>query len=97
MRSLRQQARFAGLLYILMCVTGLPGLLFIPNAMIVNGDAMATADHLRASPTLLRWGIASELFHQVVFAYLGLALYDLFRSVNRSAATQLVMLVERSL
>ena|SRR5438105_5927669 len=96
MRSLRQQARFAGLLYILMCVTGLPGLLFIPNAMIVNGEAMATADHLRASPTLLRWGIASELFHQVVFAYLGLALYDLFRSVNRSAAIQLVMLVALS-
>jgi uncharacterized protein DUF4386 len=96
MRSIRQQARFAGLLYILMCVTGLPGLLLIPNALIVNGDAVATANHLRASSTLFRLGIASELFHQVVFAYLGLALYDLFRSVNRSAATQLVLLVALS-
>src|SRR5947207_5066644 len=96
MRSTRQQARFAGVLYILMCVTGLPGLLFIPNALIVYGDAVATADHLRAAPTLLRLGIASELFHQVVFAYLALALYDLFRSVNRGAATQLVLLVALS-
>src|SRR3989449_2730359 len=96
MRSTRQQARFAGLLYILMCITGLPGLLLIPNALIVNGDPVATANHLRAAPTLLRLGIASELFHQVVFAYLGLALYDLFRSVNRSAATQLVLLVAMS-
>src|SRR5882672_7716267 len=96
MRSTRQQARFAGLLYIMMCVTGLPGLLFIPNALIVNGDAVATANHLRDSPNLLRLGIASELFHQVVFAYLALALYDLFRSVNRSAAIQLVLLVALS-
>ena len=96
MRSTRQQARFAGLLYIFMCVTGLPGLLFIPKALIVNGDAVATANHLRASGTLYRLGIASELFHQVVFAYLALALYDLFRPVNRSAATQLLLLVAMS-
>jgi hypothetical protein len=96
MRSIRQQARFAGLLYMFMCVTGLPGLLFIPHALIVSGDAVATANHLRAAPTLLRWGIASELFHQVVFAYLALALYDLFRSVNRNAATQLLLLVAMS-
>ena len=96
MRSTRQQARFAGLLYILMCVTGLPGLLLIPKVLIVHGDAVATANHLRTSSTLFRLGIASELFHQVVFAYLALALYDLFRSVNRSAATQLVLLVAMS-
>src|SRR5438093_8302693 len=96
MRSTRQQARFAGMLFIMMCVTGLPGLLFLPHALIVNGNAVSTANHLRASPTLFRLGIASELFHQVVFAYLGLALYDLFRSVNRSAAIQLVMLVALS-
>ena len=96
MRSIRQQARFAGLLYILMCLTGVPGLLLIPNALIVDGDAVATANHLRASSTLFRWGIASELFHQVVFVFLALALYDLFRSVNRRAAAQLVLLVALS-
>ena len=96
MRSTRQQARFAGWLYIFMCVTGLPGLLLIPKALIVNGDAVATANHLRASTTLFRLGIASELFHQVVFAYLALALYDLFRSVNRNAAIQMLLLVAMS-
>src|SRR5262245_20484257 len=96
MRSIRQQARFAGLLYMFMLVTGLPGLLLIPHKLIVDGDSLATADHLRAAPNLLRWGIASELFHQVVFAYLALALYDLFRDVSRSAARQLVLLVAMS-
>ena len=96
MRTTRQQARYAGFLYIFMCVTGLPGLLFIPHALIVNGDALATANHLRAAPTLLRWGIASELFHQVVFAYLALALYRLFRPVDRDHAMQMLLLVVMS-
>lgn len=96
MRSTRQQARYAGLLYMFMCVTGLPGLLLIPKALIVDGNAVATADRLRVSGTLFRWGIASELFHQVVYAYLALALYDLFRSTNRSLATRMVVLVVMS-
>lgn len=96
MRSTRQQARFAGLLYALMLVTGLPGLIFIPKVLFVYGDAAATAAHIRASEPLLRLGIASELCHQVVFLYLGLALYRLFESVNRSAAVQLVLLVAMS-
>jgi hypothetical protein len=96
MRSTRQQARLAGLLYLLMCVTGLPGLLLIPKALVVHGDAVATANHLRASESLFRWGIASELFHQVVFAFLALALYDLFRPINRRTATQMVLLVAMS-
>jgi len=95
-RTTREQARIAGLLYMFMCVTGLPGLLFIPHALIVQGDAAATANHLRASSTLFRWGIASELFHQVVFVYLALALYDLFRPVHKTAATQMVILVAMS-
>jgi hypothetical protein len=96
MRSTRQQARYAGLLYMFMFVTGVPGLLLVPNALIVSGDAATTAAHLRASENLFRWGIASELFHQVVYAYLALALYDLFRSTNRSLATRMVVLVAMS-
>lgn len=93
MHSTRQQARHAGLLYMFMLVTGLPGLMLIPKALIVEGDAAATADHLRASEGLFRWGIASELFHQVVYLYLVLALYDLFRNTNRGLAARMVVLV----
>lgn len=93
MRSTRQQARFAGLLYVFMVITGLPGLILIPRSLFVYGDAAATANHLRASETLMRLGIASELFHQVVFLFLAIALYRLFESVNRSAALQMLILV----
>src|SRR5262245_36036443 len=93
MRSTRQQVRNAGLLYAFMIVTGLPGLILIPGRLIVDGNAAATADHIRAAETLFRVGIASELFHQVVYLYLALALYRLFESVNRNLAAQMVMLV----
>lgn len=97
MRSARQQARFAGRLYLFMLVTGLPGLLLIPQRLIVEGNAATTADHLRAASTLFRLAIASELFHQVVFLYLALALYRLFEPVNRNVAVQLVTLVAISI
>jgi len=87
------QARRAGFLYLFMIVTGLPGLILIPARLIVSGDAAATAEHLRASETLFRLGIASELFHQVVFLYVALALYRLLAPVSKSLAMQMAALV----
>ena len=97
MRSTRQQARFAGFLYLFMCITGLPGLILIPARLTVRGDAAATAEGLRAHATLWRAAIASELFHQVVFLFLAFALFDLFERVNRRLAVQLVVLVAISI
>lgn len=92
MSSIKHQARVAGVLYLLIAVTAPIGLLYVPGQLIVSGDATATADNLRASEGLLRLGIASELFHQVVVIFLALALYRLFRPVNESLAKQVVIL-----
>src|SRR5262245_21988079 len=89
----RQQARFAGILYAVMIALAVPGLILIPVRVIVPGDAFATAEHLRAHATLTRIGIAGELCSQVLFLFLGLALYDLLEPVNRRAARAMVMLV----
>jgi hypothetical protein len=40
----------------------------------------------------MRWGLASEYFHQVVVIFLVLALYRLFKPVNEGLAKQLVIL-----
>lgn len=58
---------------------------------MVEGNAAATAGNLRASESLLRWGIASELLHQVIAVFVVLALYRLFESVSRSLAAQIVI------
>ncbi len=92
MNSTKEQARTAGWLYLLLGLSAPIGLEYVPSRLFVLGDATATADRIRASESLLRIGIASELFHQAVCVFLVLALYRLFRAVNETQARQLVIL-----
>ena len=92
MRTIKQQARVAGLIYFLLGVTAPIGLVYVPGKLIVPGDATATAERIRASESLFRIGIVSELFHQAVVIFLVLALYRLFVSVNKALARQVVIL-----
>jgi len=92
MESIRRQARTAGLLYLLMGIIAPIGLVVVPNALIVTGDAVATAERVRASLWLLRLGIASELAHQALGVFLVLLLYRLFKPVSELLAQQLLIL-----
>jgi len=91
-RTIKQQARFAGLLYMVVGVIAPIGLLFVPSKVIVSGDATATADRIRASESLFRLGIAGELIPQVVGIFVALALYHLFKGVSKTLALQLLIL-----
>lgn len=62
------------------------GLVYVPGKLIVFGNATATANNIRASEWLFRIGIASELIHQVIFLFVVLALYQLFKAVNETYA-----------
>jgi hypothetical protein len=90
--TLQQQARAAGLLYLLIGLVAPVGLLYVPAKLIVPENAVATADNLRAFESLLRIGIASELIHQGLAVFLVLALYRLFKAVDENLARQLVIL-----
>jgi len=92
MRSIRQQARVAGRLYLLLALSAPFGLLYVPATLIVRANATATADNLRVSPWLLHAGIASELFHQAVVIFVVMALYRLFKPVNETHAKLVVIL-----
>ena len=93
MRSDKKTARLAGFLYLLASITALPGLLYVPNKLFVRGDMAATANMLRASDPLLRLGIASELFSHVVFIFLALVLYRLFKAVSEKQAVLMATLI----
>jgi len=90
--STQHQARVAGVLYLVLALIAPIGLLYVPGKLIVPGNATATADNIRASEWLLRIGIASELIHQIIAVFLVLALYRLFKAVNETHATQMVIL-----
>ena len=92
MNSTKKRARSAGLLYFLLGIIAPVGLMVVPGKLIVRGDATATADRIRASESLLRIGVASELVSQVICVFLVLALYRLLKPVNKFHARQLVVL-----
>ncbi len=92
-KKLKKQARLAGLLYLLASIPAPFGLIYVPGTLIVPGDATATADHVRASETLLRLGIASELIGFIIFIFVVLALYRLFKAVNEKHALAMAILL----
>ncbi len=92
MNSAKKQARIAGLLYLIAGLFAPFGLIYVPGRLIVSGDAAATANHIRSSELLLRLGIGSELLHQVLFVFVVLALYQVFRAVDRKLARLIVIL-----
>jgi len=93
MNSIKKQARVAGILYLLASIIGCFGLIYVPKTLVVSGDATATASHIRASETLFRLGIASELFGFTMFIFVVLALYRLFKSVNERHALAMAILL----
>jgi len=93
MNSTKKQARVAGLLYLLASIIGFFCLAYVPGKLIVSGDATATADHVRASPNLLRFGIASELTSFIIFIFVVLALYRLFKAVSEKHAVAMAILL----
>jgi len=92
MESIQRRARTAGLLYLLMGIIAPIGLIIVPKALMVPGDAAATAEKVRASLWLLRLGIASDLVHQVLGIFLVLQLYRLFKPVSELLAQQMLIL-----
>ncbi len=60
---------------------------------MVMGDATATANKIRASELLFRFGIVAELISATLFVFMGLAMYDFLKGVNKKHALLMLTLV----
>ncbi len=87
---LKKKARVAGGWYLLLAITSTFGLVYVPSKLIVQGDTLATVQHIAASPLLFRLGILSNFIYLTVFVCLVLAFYDLFKRVDQKLALLLV-------
>lgn len=77
-------------------INGLPApfaLLYVPSVLIVRGDAAATANNVRDSETLLRLGMAVELFSATIVIFAMVAFYQLFKGVSQKYAIALMVLM----
>ena len=93
MSFIRNPGRCAGLLYILTSIVGVFAMAYVPSKIIVHGNAAATANNIAAHETLFRLGIASELVGQAGFIFVAIALYDLFKGVNKRLSSLMVTLI----
>jgi hypothetical protein len=86
-------AHRAGLLYVLSGSIAPFCYLYVPGALVVQGDALATADCVRASEGLLRAAAIGELTSATVLTFAILALYELFRTVDQKMSTLMAVLM----
>lgn len=88
--------RQAGVLYLIVVVTGIFSLAYVPSRIPLSGDASAVSGSILASLPLFRLGIAAFIVKQVAFLLLPLALYRLFEQTSRTMATLMVALAVAS-
>jgi hypothetical protein len=93
MHPLKKAARIAGAIYLSMVVTGPFSLIYVPNKLIVSGNAIATADNILAHETMFRLAILADLIGAVIFICLGIALYKLLSGVSRTWAGLMIAFV----
>lgn len=92
MTSLDRNARIAGILYIAASAVGVFRLVYIPNTLLVAGNATATATNIESHELLFRFGIVSSLIGAVLWLFVPLALYRLLHGVDETLAALMVIL-----
>jgi len=86
MHSPKNAGRLVGLLYLLVSIPGFFWLIYVPHKLIVRGDASLTATNIAAHETLFHAGLACDVLGEILFLWVVLALYDLFKNVSHRQA-----------
>lgn len=93
MDSTKSQARWAGLLYVLAGSIAPFAYLYVPDKLLVEGNALATADRVRALEGLLRAAIIGELYSATLLIFATLALYQLFKKVDQKTSILMAVMM----
>ncbi len=91
MTSINKTARTAGLVYLILVISGIFNLLYIPSKLIDWENASKTFENLTNSEILFRWGIVSGIIAFLAFMFLPLVLYKLLHKVNETYARLMVI------
>ncbi|MFZ2782858.1 MAG: DUF4386 domain-containing protein [Sediminibacterium sp.] len=92
MKTNKNTARAAGLIYLVVIITGMFSLAYVPQKLIDWNNGRVTLNNITASRFLFRLGIYSSAVCYVAFTFLPLVLYKFLRTVNESHARAMVLL-----
>jgi hypothetical protein len=84
--NLRQTARLAGVLYLVIIIAGIFAEFIIRQSLLVPGDAAQTAANIAADAGLFRVSIAADFIMILADVATGILFYVLLRPVNRTLA-----------
>lgn len=93
MNSIPATARTAGIIYLAMSILAIIGYFYLPTLYYVAGDAAATARKISGNMPLYRLDLVNSLLTQILFIFVVLTLYRLFRDVDRNQARIMLALV----
>lgn len=85
-------ARLAGVFYLIVVITGIFSLAYVPSKLIVWDDAAKTFQQIAESQMLFRMSLVSSAICYVAFLLLPFILYRLLHSVNEIAAKLMIIL-----
>jgi hypothetical protein len=91
--SPKRLARKAGVLYLLVGISGGFAEGVVYPKIYVAGDAATTVSNLITNSGLVRIGVLADLFDQVAWVFLAMTLYLLLKHVHKNAASAMVILV----
>jgi hypothetical protein len=89
----KKTARIAGMLYLLLVITGVFTLMYAGGKLAVQATPAETTANLLANESLLRIDLVVSFISLIIFVFVALALYQLLKEVHRPLAAIMVILV----
>ena len=93
MNSKKKDARIAGILYLLIAITGGFGIMYTQSSIIVPNDATATANNLINDGFIFKLSILSNLISQALTIFLVFTLSRIFKDVSQKLTKYMVTFV----
>lgn len=90
--SNKKTARIAGIVYLVVVLTGMFSLAYVPSKLIVWDNVSLTFQNIKTHSMLFKWGIVSSVVCYVFFLLLPLVLYRLLKPVHSTWAKLMVVL-----
>lgn len=85
-------SRIAGILYLIVIITGLFSLMYVPKNLFVYGNALETAQNISQKTGMFRISLASSVICYLAFTFLVIFLYQILRTVDIFVARVMVIL-----
>lgn len=89
--NVQTYARMAGVLGLVSIAAGAFGEGYVPQVMLVSGDAAATARNILANESLFRWGFAAYVVEALCDLTLTMLFWVLFQQSHRALALLMVL------